>query len=686
MKQKKLLAFLLALLMLLGGCTRYGHTAPAEETKPTAGEQGGEAFRAAPSRPDAAWINSNRVGGLPTNYEPDPKKDFYAYANADFLINAGLEEGELERGSFQEAYDLVEERKVRLLTGEISGHTDQEKLTGLVTPGLDWESRNQRSSAWLAQRLRPLQAIASLDALSDYLCSEECLYYGQSLLKLDYMLDPFGTGHYLLLIEPADFAFFGSGIPGVGRTDASGARKEADEMLRRVGYDEDEAQAMISRAVDFENKIVRLTARWNGSFANHRRVEKMQEDAPNFPIARILAVGGYDRSKIIYLEQPEWLTGLNELYTEENRQAMCDLLIIRCLLSAMPTLDKGSFDFWCEQEDYADEETSDSAFVMETAEEELSQLLDRAYAEEYCDEKMKEDIREIVTEVTDYYKTMLLTEDWLSEYTRKNAIDKLNAIRFDLVYPEQWEDWSGLRFRSAAEGGCFAEAMGEIRRYRIKMRQNLANTDVNPELWEASCTLTNAFYLPNRNTVYICAGILVGDFYREDMTDEEMFGAIGAIIAHEISHAFDSVGRNFNKDGRANYWWTRPDYDALNQRLYRVAALFDEMHPFGPGTYYAGYQVQDEAMADMGGLKCMLAIASERENFDYDSFFLAYARSYRSVYDHQILRQIAAADSHPLDYLRVNAVLMQFDEFQQTYQIREGDGMYLAPEDRVTVW
>ena len=91
-------------------------------------------------------------------------------------------------------------------------------------------------------------------------------------------------------------------------------------------------------------------------------------------------------------------------------------------------------------------------------------------------------------------------------------------------------------------------------------------------------------------------------------------------------------------------------------------------------------------MADMGGLKCMLAIASERENFDYDSFFLAYARSYRSVYDHQILRQIAAADSHPLDYLRVNAVLIQFDEFQQTYQIREGDGMYLAPEDRVTVW
>ena len=295
MKQKKLLAFSLALLMLLGGCTRYGHTAPAEETKPTAGEQGGEAFRAAPSRPDAAWINSNRVGCLPTDYEPDPKKDFYAYANADFLMNAGLEEGELERGSFQEAYDLVEERKVRLLTGEISGHTDQEKLTGLVTLGLDWETRNQRSSAWLAQRLRPLQAIGSLDALSDYLCSEECLYYGQSLLKLDYMLDPFGTGHYLLLIEPADFAFFGSGIPGVGRTDASGARKEADEMLRRVGYDEDEAQAMISRAVDFENKIVRLTARWNGSFANHRRVEKMQEDAPNFPIARILAVGGYDR-------------------------------------------------------------------------------------------------------------------------------------------------------------------------------------------------------------------------------------------------------------------------------------------------------------------------------------------------------------------------------------------------------
>lgn len=195
----------------------------------------------------------------------------------------------------------------------------------------------------------------------------------------------------------------------------------------------------------------------------------------------------------------------------------------------------------------------------------------------------------------------------------------------------------------------------------------------------------NAYYDFQDNSINILAGMLSGEIYNEDMSYEQMLGAIGTVIGHEISHAFDPDGAQFDKEGAIANWWTDEDYAAFQVRAAKLAAWYDGFIP-AEGVTCSGKQVQGEAIADMGGMKCMLGIAAQREDFDYDLFFRQYATLYREKELPALFIVQVTIDVHPLCYLRVNATLAQFDEFVDFYGIKEGDGMYIAPEDRVAVW
>ena len=156
------------------------------------------------------------------------------------------------------------------------------------------------------------------------------------------------------------------------------------------------------------------------------------------------------------------------------------------------------------------------------------------------------------------------------------------------------------------------------------------------------------------------------------------------VIGHEISHAFDSSGAQFDKDGNMNNWWTEEDYAAFLKRNEKMAAYYNAMHPWA-GQDFRGGIMTGEGCADMGGMKAVLRIARQMEGFDYDRLF----RSLGEVWLEKGSLQRAynqINDPHPMGYLRVNGTLQQFDEFLNFYGITEGDGMYLAPEDRVAIW
>ena len=207
---------------------------------------------------------------------------------------------------------------------------------------------------------------------------------------------------------------------------------------------------------------------------------------------------------------------------------------------------------------------------------------------------------------------------------------------------------------------------------------------VDKEKWGEAPHVVNGFYDPQTNGIYIMGAFSRGALYNSEMSDEELYATIGVIIGHEISHAFDSDGAQYDKNGDLRNWWTEDDYARFRERNEKMIAYYNAMHPWEGQDFY-GSIMTGEACADMAGVKVMLKIASGNPDFDYDKFF----RTYANVWLTKETLQAAYAginDLHPMPYLRVNATLQQYQEFLDCYGITEGDGMYLAPEDRVTIW
>ena len=158
------------------------------------------------------------------------------------------------------------------------------------------------------------------------------------------------------------------------------------------------------------------------------------------------------------------------------------------------------------------------------------------------------------------------------------------------------------------------------------------------------------------------------------------------VIGHEISHAFDTNGAQFGKTGNVESWWTEEDSAHFKKRAERLIKYIDTFRVDDSGEHYSGELVQGETIADMAGVKAMLGIAEGIEGFSYNKFFRQYAKIWKMIQTREMSDLRIKTDVHALPYIRVNAIVQQYEEFFRTYGIGEGDNMYLAPEKRVAVW
>ena len=292
----------------------------------------------------------------------------------------------------------------------------------------------------------------------------------------------------------------------------------------------------------------------------------------------------------------------------------------------------------------------------------------------------------MVDEILDAYHGILSNADFFTDETRAKAIEKLEAIDKRILYPDSWEKYSyeKLDFASREEGGTLWDASAEIVKFLIAKSVEDYSKPFDKEKWGVGPHTVNCFYNPQSNSIYILGAFARGDLYHSDMSDEELYATLGSVIGHEVSHAFDSSGAQFDKNGNMVSWWTEEDYAIFQERNAKMADYFNAMHPWEGQDFY-GSIMTGEACADMAGIKVMLMLAAGHPDFDYDLFF----RTYADVWLTKETLEYAYGrinDTHPMGYLRINATLQQYDEFLDFYGITEGDGMYLAPEARVAIW
>ncbi len=296
--------------------------------------------------------------------------------------------------------------------------------------------------------------------------------------------------------------------------------------------------------------------------------------------------------------------------------------------------------------------------------------------------------------VRDTFRDMLGHEDWMSDAGKTAAIEKLDNMTFCVMSPDVLIDSSYL---APDPGKSFLDNYAAITVSRMKHNGAFAGMprvkgdwryDLRPEI---ASSVTNAFYYGVFNHFFILSGFIDDSVCNPDIPIEEKLASIGVIIGHELTHGFDPTGIRYDKDGNMAMtdvnpygWMPKADYQAFMKRAQRIAEHIDTVHPF-PYAVCSGTSQWGEAAADFGGMTIALGIAEKINDFDYDRFFRTYAELWRKQTTLEWERY-DIHDSHPLNHLRVNMTLQQFDEFLTSYGVKENDGMYPDTEGRIRIW
>ena len=304
------------------------------------------------------------------------------------------------------------------------------------------------------------------------------------------------------------------------------------------------------------------------------------------------------------------------------------------------------------------------------------------YGDKYFGEEAKRDITEIVYQIIDTYKARITTNDILGEETKAKAILKLSTMGVKMGYPD--------RVRAVYEKLVFNpddslfDVMMSLNAIREADAYAKLDKPTEPENWAMPGHMVNACYDPFVNDITFPAAILQAPFYSLKQTRSENLGGIGAVIGHEISHAFDSNGAKCDENGNINDWWTEDDFKRFEAKVQQMIEQFDGIElPWGKVN---GAFIVSENMADNGGMSVTLDIMSKTEGASYEEYFYNWARVWCQKARPEFLKMLLSVDVHGPTILRTNIPPRNFTEWYTTFDVKETDQMYITPDKRIIIW
>jgi putative endopeptidase len=320
----------------------------------------------------------------------------------------------------------------------------------------------------------------------------------------------------------------------------------------------------------------------------------------------------------------------------------------------------------------------------------LRDVLGRAYVTAAFPPSAKARAQALVDNLQATLHDDITTLSWMSPQTKARAEAKLAAFTKKIGYPDKWEDFSALSIPNDAPYGADVAA---VRTWNAARTLARIGKPTDRGRWGMTPPTVNAYYSPTNNEIVFPAGILEPPFFNATADDAVNYGAIGAVIGHEMTHGFDDQGRQFDPQGNLTDWWTPADATAFKAKAQCIVDEFDAFEPV-PGTHENGRLVQGEAIADLGGLtiayKAFERTAQAKAHKSIEGytpeqrFFLAYAQVWRSVGTEGMIRQIALTNEHPWDKYRVLGTLANMPEFQAAFHCAAGDKMVRA--NRCQIW
>lgn len=331
------------------------------------------------------------------------------------------------------------------------------------------------------------------------------------------------------------------------------------------------------------------------------------------------------------------------------------------------------------------EAKSQEKFAFYQAYNRFDQIVGIYYGETYFGPKAKEDVKTMVYEMIDVYKSRISENTWLNQDTIQKALKKLSTLEVHVGYPEEVAPYyEKFSIDGYEQGSDLIKERLKMNKQINEYRFNQFNQPPNRNLWSIPASMVNAYYSPFNNQIVFPAAILQEPYYSLNQSPSENFGGIGAVIAHEISHAFDNNGAKFDETGSLNNWWSESDLKAFKQKSKDMIELFDGVETgYGPCN---GELTVSENIADSGGLRCALEASKKHNDHNLDDFFKNWARVWRNKSSKEFNQLLLKVDVHGPAILRANMQLRNMEEFQDYYNIKESDPMFLSKDEMVSIW
>lgn len=629
--------------------------------------------------------------------------DFYDAVNKAWLNGAKIENGKVSNSAFDEADKVLDGKKKEIITELLANeknypsNSDEKKIINLYKNYLNTAARNKQGIEPIKEIIQAVNEVKTIDDIIKL--NEDDI--ANPLINISCDVDLKDATRYAAYINTSSLSL-GDSDEYTKPTEYSKRVKGLVgdyyiKILKLSGYNEVDAKTKVDNLFKLENMIAPyITGQEEASKDpdiieneyNVYKLDNLDNLAPKVKIKDMMKDAKLDNANTIILSNPKWLKALNDIYKEENLQLIKDYIEINNIAGIAGCLGE---DFQKAQEEFSKQYLGTNGDIpkeekaINAVNSLLSEPFGKIYIQKYFSDKTKENVKEITKEITKTYEKRIDNLDWMSDETKEKAKEKLNKLGVQIGYPDKWEDYSKVEIRSFEEGGSLLENLSNIAEFEEEKQVEKINKTVDKNEFLCSPQTINAFYNPTTNTITVPAGILQKPFYDESGKKEKILGGIGAVIGHEISHAFDNTGSQFDGDGNFNNWWTDEDYKKFEEKTNKVREFYNNVK-LSNGENVNGSLTVGENIADIGGMACVLDILKDTQSVDYESFFESNADIWREICTKEYEELKLKNDSHSPNKVRVNAVLPQFDEFYKTYGVKEGDNMYVKPEDRLKIW
>ncbi len=640
-----------------------------------------------------------------------PQDDFFSYACGGWMKKNPLPAAYSRYGSFDV---LGEDNNKRingilkeLLSGSYAKGSTEQKLSDLYKLSMDEARRNKEG----VQPLMPL------------LNKMEKAKTTADLFKIQLELVPMGDSEFIGTYVAADEKNAKQNILYVAQSgitlrqkeyyldtdSATTAIREAYKkhivnMFKKFGFSESAAQKKMQNIMKLETELAKVSksnTELRDPEANYHKMTyaEFNKKYPHIQLEKQLLAAGVNLNyvKDLVVGQPEFVEGADKLISNLTPAEFRDYMEWGQIMSAAGYLSEDiaaeSFNFFGKTMSGRKENHPLWKRSTSQVEGQMGQALGKIYVEKYFPASSKERMKTLVANLQKALANRIKEQDWMSEETKKNALDKLNSFYVKIGYPDKWIDLSDLHIDPAKS---YYANIEECRRFWNKWNiDTKVGKPVDKDEWQMDPQTVNAYYNPTTNEICFPAGILQVPFFDPTADDAFNYGAIGVVIGHEMTHGFDDQGRHYDKDGNMKDWWTASDGENFNKRADMYANFFSNIKVL-PDLNANGRFTLGENLADHGGLQVAYEAYKEaNKNNELKTidgltpdqrFFIAYSQVWAANITEAEIRNRTKSDPHSLGRWRVNGALPHVNMFYDAFGVTPTDKMFIPAEQRLKLW